>query len=534
MAVLTPQPKMQFTTAAGVPLSGGKVYTYIAGTTTPQATYTDYTGANANTNPVILDSRGEANIWLGGALYKFKLTDANDIEIWTVDYISAPTSAVSPVLSGSVTIDSSTPTPALTITQTGTGPALRVQDASDPDATPFIVDASGNVGIGTAAPAQKLDVYDGVIRVGGSVQGRLLGYSATNSNVLNLGVSVGTGSSTDVGFYNLVSGNAVFGTNNTERMRIDTNGNVGIGEDAPTSLLHLSSPTSATLQVLGDSTTSALLGRASTNATAPQITFAKSRGTQTTPTTVATSDNMGTTTYTAYDGTAFRTAAQITGVVETYTTTDNVSGFLSFLTRPTGVAASVTERMRIDSSGNVLIGTTTANGKITVQGGVTLTGQNYAYYAESGGATSTGYLSGETVSNSIWTSGRISSTEFNARSDGRLKKDVTPIPTSDAWHFVNNVKPVHYKWRNDVDDGHKFGFIAQDIVKAGFPHLVAQYPDADAKEETDADGFTSPAGVTLTVNYDQIVPVLTAALRDALAQIQELKADFAAYKATHP
>ncbi len=353
MAVLTPQPKMQFTTAAGVPLSGGKVYTYIAGTTTPQATYTDYTGANANTNPVILDSRGEANIWLGGALYKFKLTDANDIEIWTVDYISAPTSAVSPVLSGNVTIDSSTPTPALTITQTGTGPALRVQDAADPDATPFIVDASGNVGIGTAAPAQKLDVYDGVIRVGGSVQGRLLGYSATNSNVLNLGVSVGTGSSTDVGFYNIVSGNAVFGTNNTERMRIDTNGNVGIGEDVPTSLLHLSSPTSATLQVLGDSTTSALLGRASTNATAPQITFAKSRGTQATPTTVASSDNMGTTTYTAYDGTAFRTAAQITGVVETYTTTDNVSGFLSFLTRPTGVAAAPIERMRITADGNL-------------------------------------------------------------------------------------------------------------------------------------------------------------------------------------
>jgi len=116
MAVLTPQPKMQFTTAAGVPLSGGKVYTYIAGTTTPQATFTDYTGSTPNTNPVILNSRGEANIWLGGALYKFKLTDANDVEIWTVDYISAPTSAVSPVLSGNVTIDSDTPGPALKIT----------------------------------------------------------------------------------------------------------------------------------------------------------------------------------------------------------------------------------------------------------------------------------------------------------------------------------------------------------------------------------------------------------------------------------
>ena len=157
MAVLSPQPKMQFTTAAGVPLSGGKVYTYVAGTTTPQATFTDYTGATPNTNPVILNSRGEANIWLGGALYKFILTDTNDVEIWTVDYISAPTSAVSPVLSGNVTIDSDTPGPALKITQTGTGPVLRVQDSADPDNTPFIIDNAGNVGVGTATPTAQLE-----------------------------------------------------------------------------------------------------------------------------------------------------------------------------------------------------------------------------------------------------------------------------------------------------------------------------------------------------------------------------------------
>lgn len=165
MAVLSPQPKMQFLTAAGVPLSGGKVYTYIAGTTTPQATFTDYTGSTPNTNPVTLDSRGEANIWLGGALYKFRLTDANDVEIWTVDYISAPTSAVSPVLSGSVIIDSDTPSPALRITQTGTGPVLRVQDSADPDTTPFIIDTTGNLGLGTANPTAQLEAT-GAAKIG--------------------------------------------------------------------------------------------------------------------------------------------------------------------------------------------------------------------------------------------------------------------------------------------------------------------------------------------------------------------------------
>lgn len=165
MTVLTPQPKTQFVSAAGVPLSGGKVYTYAAGTTTPQATYTDSTGATPNPNPVILDSRGEASIWLGSATYKFKLTDANNVEIWTVDYISAPTSGVSPILSGNVTIDSDTAGPALKITQTGTGPVLRVQDSADPDATPFIIDTNGNLGLGTATPTAQMEAT-GAAKIG--------------------------------------------------------------------------------------------------------------------------------------------------------------------------------------------------------------------------------------------------------------------------------------------------------------------------------------------------------------------------------
>jgi hypothetical protein len=158
MAVLTPSPKTAFVDAAGEPLVGGQLYTYIAGTTTLQATYTDSTATTANTNPIILDSRGEANVWLSGAIYKFVLKDADDALIWTVDNISAPTAAVSPVLSGNVTIDSNTPSPALQITQTGTGPAFKVQDSADPDVTPFIVDATGQVGIGTATPVSALEI----------------------------------------------------------------------------------------------------------------------------------------------------------------------------------------------------------------------------------------------------------------------------------------------------------------------------------------------------------------------------------------
>jgi hypothetical protein len=158
MAVLTPPPKTAFVDAAGEPLVGGQLYTYTAGTTTLQATYTDSTATTANTNPIILDSRGEADVWLGGAIYKFVLKDADGALIWTVDNISAPTAAVSPVLSGNVTIDSNTSSPALTITQTGTGAAFKVQDSADPDVTPFIVDSTGQVGIGTATPVSALEI----------------------------------------------------------------------------------------------------------------------------------------------------------------------------------------------------------------------------------------------------------------------------------------------------------------------------------------------------------------------------------------
>lgn len=85
---LSPTPKLQFFDLNGDPLSGGLLYTYAAGTTTPLASYTDSTGLIANTNPIVLDSRGEANVWLGAAIYKFALYTSAGVLIWTVDNIS--------------------------------------------------------------------------------------------------------------------------------------------------------------------------------------------------------------------------------------------------------------------------------------------------------------------------------------------------------------------------------------------------------------------------------------------------------------
>ena len=105
-AFISPPPRLQFFTNAGVPMASGLLYTYAAGTTTPLVTYTDSTGLVANTNPVILDSRGEASIWLSTVGYKFKLATPANVDIWTQDNIAPGSSAnmtYTPAGSGAVT-----------------------------------------------------------------------------------------------------------------------------------------------------------------------------------------------------------------------------------------------------------------------------------------------------------------------------------------------------------------------------------------------------------------------------------------------
>ena len=98
MAQFLGSPKVQFFKTGTVDyLSAGKLYSYAAGTTTPTNTYPTIADAqaltNANTNPVILDSRGEANVVLAGST-KLILKDSLDNVIWTVDNVGASSSDI--------------------------------------------------------------------------------------------------------------------------------------------------------------------------------------------------------------------------------------------------------------------------------------------------------------------------------------------------------------------------------------------------------------------------------------------------------
>jgi hypothetical protein len=81
----------QFFDNNGNPLSGGKIYTYEAGTTTPLSTYTSSTGNTAHTNPIVLDAAGRVpggEIWVvTTTLYKFVLKTSTEVLIATYDNV---------------------------------------------------------------------------------------------------------------------------------------------------------------------------------------------------------------------------------------------------------------------------------------------------------------------------------------------------------------------------------------------------------------------------------------------------------------
>lgn len=88
---LMPTPKQQFFGPLGLPLIGGKIYTYAAGTSTPKATYTDKLGTTPQANPIVLNTRGEpaqAIRWSGS--YKLVVQDALGNVIYTVDDFESP------------------------------------------------------------------------------------------------------------------------------------------------------------------------------------------------------------------------------------------------------------------------------------------------------------------------------------------------------------------------------------------------------------------------------------------------------------
>jgi hypothetical protein len=185
----------------------------------------------------------------------------------------------------------------------------------------------------------------------------------------------------------------------------------------------------------------------------------------------------------------------------------------------TSSAATPVEAMRIDASGNVLVGTATANARLTVSGSVSwTTGTSFA--GASGDAVWTTSFGSQAINASIQASGSIAGANIYAISDVRLKNNIRPIPSGLA--FVNEVDAVQFTWKESgIEDT---GFIAQDLLKKGFGHLVSAIPDGAMQELVHEDGNVSPAGSRFVVKYDSVVPILCKAIQEQQAVIEDLRA----------
>ena len=198
-----------------------------------------YLGAYA-TNPT-LDNDGNA-LTTGDQYFN---SVANELRIWNGTTWQAASTVGGTVSSLAVTSNSATA--ALQVTQTGAGPAFLVEDSASVDATPFIIDATGNVGIGTTSPTQKLEVA-GNIQLPNS--GVLAFYDAggTSRNCLQFL----SGELRLAGAGSGVTTQTIY-ANGSERMRIDSSGNVGIGTSSPSNKLQVQAAGNTQVRV-GEST----------------------------------------------------------------------------------------------------------------------------------------------------------------------------------------------------------------------------------------------------------------------------------------
>lgn len=156
-------PKFRAFDLAGLPLSGGMVYIYEAGTTLPKASYTTPAMTAANTWPVVLDANGQADVWVSGP-FKAIVTDADGVHLYSQDslygfggiYASMPNQDDGKLLAWA-NVDGSIVNSTMNITEIETAVTAfneviavggTVVSAASGDANPGVLDAKLEVGRG--------------------------------------------------------------------------------------------------------------------------------------------------------------------------------------------------------------------------------------------------------------------------------------------------------------------------------------------------------------------------------------------------
>jgi hypothetical protein len=344
--------------------------------------------------------------------------------------------------------------------------------------------SSGNVGIGTSSPNAVLSLgttspqITFIDSANTSAYSRILG---TDSGSLYISADEGNvGSNTNI----------IFEVDTSEAMRIDSSGNVGIGTSSPQALLdvayNLPDDTNGIIRPLRLRTTDLA-----------------------NETNLLAGDGVGIL-FEIPDQSSGSVGASIDAVKESGTDAD-ISTSLSFKTSANN--ETLNEAMRLDASGNLLVGRTTLSGTDNSSGSyifnegafVAQRSSNVSLYLNRYGTDGDIALfrkDGTTVGSISITS---SGTTYNTTSDLRLKDNIEPI--ADATEKLMSMKPVTHTWIADPDADAVFGFIAQEMQEI-VPEAVSGDPDGEEM---------------MSMDYGRITPVLVAALQEATNEIKALK-----------
>ena len=375
------------------------------------------------------------------------------------------------------------------------------------NATAITIDSSENVGIGTTSPAHLLELVRSSTDFGATLE--INNTSSANGSVSAVryvtenettGLMIGKHSNgftggADLAFINQeLNSDLAISTNNTERMRIDSSGNVGIGAVATLGALHVTS--SLTDIVTFENTDAGTTG-------AQLLLYHNSSS-------PADGDRVGALAFQGKDDGGNHTTYAGIRCLATDISDGSEDGTLTFSCTRDG---SFTEAMRIDSGGGVAIGTTTPDGvsNLTVKSQNSTAGQEFVslhHQATSGlvyfisfmteaSGTDRGYI---TYNNSTNTVG------FTQASDEILKENIRDL--TGGLDFINQIKPRIFDWKEEGKGKDQVGFIAQEVEEIK-PEWVGE-----------KEGLKN-----IPVNLPHSIPYLIKAIQEQQTQIEALQSE---------